>query len=64
MRWNWHETESFIKIRKSDIGKCGPPANITRKKKQTRKANLKYNYTNKTSQFRTFMLKFHLLRKL
>ena len=62
MHWNRHETESLIIIRKCDIAKCDP-GNITKsekkkkkKKKQTRKANLKYLDTNKTSHSRTFML--------
>ena len=54
----------FIIIRKCDIANCGPAKITKRKKMQTRKANLKYNDTNKRSQSRTFMLKFHLLLKL
>ena len=60
---NRHETESFIIIRKCDIAKSDP-ANITKSKKmRTRKANVKYNDINKTSQSRTFILKFNLLCK-
>ena len=52
--------QTFIIIGKCDIGMCGPAKKVKKVKKkkkkkkgQTRKANIKYNDTNKTSQSRT-----------